>query len=185
MSLSDVASIGTLLSAIAVLVSLVFLYFQLRQVSAQVRQTERNQRSIINQGATTRSMQTNSWLCEAHMSEVLTKAMSNPLVFTDVEALQLTGVVRNVLLSFQDALTQHRGGLVDDITLHHAEASLRFWLSVPALRASYKMYASSYASELQGAVDQIIATTPPNPAIQMAARLRTVLAEDQGEKAGG
>ncbi|WP_293371832.1 hypothetical protein, partial [Phenylobacterium sp.] len=79
MSLSDVASIGTLLSAIAVLVSLIFLYFQLRQVSAQVRQTERNQRSIINQGATTRSMQTNSWLCEPHMSELLTKAMSNPL----------------------------------------------------------------------------------------------------------
>ena len=181
MSLSDVASIGTLLSAVAVLVSLIFLYFQLRQLSAQVRQTERNQRSIINQGATTRSMATNSWLSEPHMSEVLTKAMSNALAFTDVEALQLTGIVRNVLLSFQDALTQHQSGLVDNITFHHAEASLRFWLSVPALRASYRMFASTYALELQGAVDQIIADAPPNPAIQISAQLRTVLAEDQGD----
>ena len=43
MNLSDVASIGSFVSGVAVLVSLVYL-------SLQVRQTERNQRALMNQG---------------------------------------------------------------------------------------------------------------------------------------
>lgn len=47
MSLSDLASIGTLVGGVAVLISLVYL-------SLQIRQTERNQRALINQGAMAR-----------------------------------------------------------------------------------------------------------------------------------
>ena len=47
MTLSDLAAIGSLVSGLAVLVSLVY-------VSIQIRQTERNQRALINQGAMAR-----------------------------------------------------------------------------------------------------------------------------------
>jgi hypothetical protein len=47
MSLSDLAALGSFVSGVAVLVSLVFLYFQLRQVGAQVQQAERNQQAMI------------------------------------------------------------------------------------------------------------------------------------------
>src|SRR5215472_11229819 len=49
MSLSDLASLGSFVSGAAVLASLVFLFFQMRQMTEQVRQTERNQRATINQ----------------------------------------------------------------------------------------------------------------------------------------
>jgi hypothetical protein len=42
MSLSDLASLGSFVSGAAVLVSPVFLYFQLRQLSGQVKQAEKN-----------------------------------------------------------------------------------------------------------------------------------------------
>ena len=116
---------------------------------------------------------------------MLVKAMANPVALTDAEAFQLSAVLRNAMLSFQDALTQQQSGLADDIVIRHAEVSLRFFLSVPAIRAMYRMFASTYAPELRAAVDPIIADTPTNPAIQIAAQLRIVLAEDLGRAAGG
>jgi hypothetical protein len=57
MSLSDLASLGSFVSGVAVLASLV--YFQLRQVNAQVRQTEKNQQALIRQARTDRVTSTN------------------------------------------------------------------------------------------------------------------------------
>lgn len=184
MSLSDFASIGSAISGIAVLVSLVFLYFQLRHLSAQVRQTERNQRSLINQGATARGIATNAWLTEPHMSAMFSKAISDPVTLTDIEVFQLSGVLRNAMIAFQDSVVQHRNGLADDITLSHAEASLRFFLSVPAVRAMYRMFAATYASDLREIVDRLVAETPTNPPVEMAARLRVLLSEGRDDGQG-
>lgn len=49
MSLSDLASLGSFISALAVLISLIFLYFQLRQLAVQVKQAEKNQQAAIQQ----------------------------------------------------------------------------------------------------------------------------------------
>src|SRR5215472_18516570 len=54
MSLSDLASLGSFVSGFAVLVSLVFLYFQLRQLGIQVRQAEKNQVASIGHTRATR-----------------------------------------------------------------------------------------------------------------------------------
>jgi hypothetical protein len=48
MLLSDLASIGNLVSGLAVLASLVYL-------SLQLRQTDRNQKALMNQGTVTRN----------------------------------------------------------------------------------------------------------------------------------
>jgi hypothetical protein len=59
MSLSDLASLGSFVSGVAVLVSLVFLYFQLRQMNAQVLQTEKISRhSSDRRGLTVRRAKT-------------------------------------------------------------------------------------------------------------------------------
>ena len=51
MLLNDLASIGSFTSGVAVLISLVFLCFQLRQVNAQVVLAEKNQ-PLVRQGRT-------------------------------------------------------------------------------------------------------------------------------------
>ena len=43
MSLSQLAEIGSFTSGVAILASLIFLYFQLRQINQQVKQAEKNQ----------------------------------------------------------------------------------------------------------------------------------------------
>src|SRR5215469_4320936 len=49
MSLSDLASLGSFVSGVAVLASLVLLFFQMRQMTEQVRQAEKNQQAAVQQ----------------------------------------------------------------------------------------------------------------------------------------
>ena len=56
MSLSQLAEIGSFISGVAILSSLIFLCFQLRQINQQVKQAEKNQQSAIRQGQATRSV---------------------------------------------------------------------------------------------------------------------------------
>src|SRR5690348_18217117 len=74
MTLSDLASLGSFISGFAVLVSLIFLYFQLRQISEQVNQTERNQRALMQQGRANRVTDTTLRLAETEMSSVWCRA---------------------------------------------------------------------------------------------------------------
>ena len=56
MSLSELAEIGSFISGAAILSSLIFLYFQLRQINRQVKQAEKNQLSAIRQGRAARTV---------------------------------------------------------------------------------------------------------------------------------
>src|SRR5215472_17064452 len=50
MSLSDLASLGSFVSGVAVLASLIFLFFQIRQMPEQVKRSEKNQQAAVGQG---------------------------------------------------------------------------------------------------------------------------------------
>lgn len=69
MSLSDVAAIGSLVSALAVLVSFLFL-------TAQIRQNNRLQRSLIQQGRSWRLTDRLVTMVEPQMSRLIVRAES-------------------------------------------------------------------------------------------------------------
>jgi hypothetical protein len=56
MSLSELAEIGSLISGVSIMTSVILLYFQLRQINRQVKQTQKNQQSAIRQGRATRTV---------------------------------------------------------------------------------------------------------------------------------
>ena len=64
MTLTDLASWGSLLSSIAVLISLIF-------VGLQIRQANRNQRSAMQQGRSDRNVKLLSRLTDPKLSEML------------------------------------------------------------------------------------------------------------------
>ena len=63
MSLSDLSSLGSFISGVAVLVSLVYL-------AIQFRQAEKNQRAVLNQGYITRVADYLRWNAESPISEL-------------------------------------------------------------------------------------------------------------------
>ena len=178
MNLSNLAALGSFVSGAAVLVSLIFLYFQLRQIGAQIEQSEKNQRALMSQGAINRSVSMNCWVSDR--AGLLTKASLEPGQLTDEEAYSLSGFVRNILLNFQDYYIQRKMGLADEITYNNALSSVRYFLSVPAFRAMYRIRRGTYAAELVALVDGAIETVPTQSPPPMAEQLRAALAELRG-----
>jgi len=66
MSLSDLAAFGSFVSGLAVLVSLIFLLLQ-------VRQTNRNQRALMQQGISARYLQMNSTASSPEVAKTLVR----------------------------------------------------------------------------------------------------------------
>ena len=157
MTLSDLASLGSFVSGVAVLVSLVFLYFQLRQIGKQMILTEKSQRALMTQGALGRSIAQTNWIGE-HAS-LFVKARGAPETLTDEETLQITAFVRTLLLNFQDYHHQREAGLIDAMSYNMSLTAVRYWLSVPALRAIYR-YRAVYAPEVRLLVDSAIKDAP-------------------------
>ena len=106
MSFSDLGSLGALASAVAVLVSLAYL-------NIQVRQTERNQRALLNQAVATRAVDVLRWRSEPPIAALATRVESGELDFTPTEITQLCFMLRVTVAMNQDSHLQHAVGLVD------------------------------------------------------------------------
>jgi hypothetical protein len=153
MSLSDLAAIGSLVSGLAVLVSLVYL-------SLQVRQTDKNQRALMNQGTVTRNTDIVMFQTEPHISVLTSRVTSGETEFSAEELNLLILRVRMTMLTAQDTYVQFKAGLVDQITLDNSNAVMRFVLSQPVYRALWKIARGSYAPEWAAVVDKLIDGVP-------------------------
>jgi hypothetical protein len=177
MTLSDLAAIGSLASGVAVLASLIFLYFQLRQLNAQLLQTEKNQRALMNQGVVNRSSDTFKWLAEPHMSDLSARMISGETEFTGKELMQIRMRLRNTLVSVRDTYVQHKSGLVDPITFESALGSMKSLLAQPVIRALWKLDRTTYAPEWIAYIDGLIEETPLAQPVDVVAQYKAKLAE--------
>src|SRR5262249_14451499 len=114
MSLSDLASLGSFVSGVAVLVSLVFLYFQIRQVSAQVEQSEKNQQAAIRQARVTRIFDWHMGLTDAAIADVWRRGLEGNEDLSETELAQFTTVMRALFLHAEDSFYQHEAGLLNE-----------------------------------------------------------------------
>ena len=170
MTLSDLASIGSLVSGVAVLISLIYL-------ALQVRQAEKNQRALMNQGTAARVSEALLALAQPQFAGLSSRAQSGDTDFSAQEINQLRMILRVSLLSLQDALVQHRAGLVDHITFQNSTGAVRSILALPAYRAIWVRNRSSYAPEMAAFVDDLIAKTPRTEPIDLAVQFKADVAE--------
>ena len=71
MTLSDLAAIGSFISGLAVVITLAFLLLQMRQ-------TNKNQRALMQHGRSTRNIETLARSLEPHVQPSFTRAMAGP-----------------------------------------------------------------------------------------------------------
>ena len=170
MTLSDLASIGNLVSGVAVLVSLLYL-------SLQVRQTERNQRALMNQGVVNRSCDNIRWLSDRHMGQLVSRVDAGETQFSAQELYQLRLRLRASLISAQDTYVQHKAGLADQITFDNNLAIIKGILAQPVYRAIWKSARTSFAPDWMAYVDQVIEMTPVARSTDAVAQFNADLAE--------
>jgi hypothetical protein len=161
MSLSDLASLGSFVSGAAVLISLIFLYFQLRQMNAQVRQTEKNQQALIIQGHTDRSasmkmsVATNPSFLESYM-RVSTGA--DDATFMDY--FQINTFILAYFQDAEEAFSQYRRGLFDEQDFNGFLANTRRNLMAPPYRFGWKRFRESFTGEFVPFIDAMVTETP-------------------------
>jgi len=170
MSLSDLASIGSFVSAVAVLVSLLLLYFQLVQVAAQVKLAEKSQRAAIQQERTARISDNQMRVTEPSLSEAVDKGMTGATDMTKLQFNQFRAYSVARLLIAEDTFYQHKNGLLSDEAFATFEKTFAGAFRSPGVRVLWKWVRGAFNSEFVAFTDRIMAETPLAQSVDDLAR---------------
>jgi hypothetical protein len=153
-SLSDLASIGSFISGVAVVVTLIFLLLQLRQ-------TERIQHGAMQQG---RSARTVDFILRANdpvLCETIVRANQSDLTLTPVQIAALNTYAVALFWSAEDSFLQHQNGLLDAASWATEVATLKAFLLLPAWRVGWQMCRNQAGNEYGRFVDSLMQTVKP------------------------
>ena len=153
MNLSDGASIASIVSSAAVAASLVY-------VALQVRQAEKNQRALMQQGRADRAWEGAFRVADPTLSILFYKGMRRPQDLSSGELDQFLSICRAAFLSGEDSFLQHKSGLLDPTAYASFVAGLRGYAAAPGLRAAWRLSSSQYAAEYAAFMDATIRSTP-------------------------
>jgi hypothetical protein len=149
MSLSDLASLGSFVSGVAVFVSLIYL-------SLQVRQTERNQRAIVQQARIDRSSDQLMRLTEPPLTRAWLKGLKSSDDATEEELFQFVVVFTAMLRNAEDVWFQHELGLLDEASLRNQLNPLRNVLGARGGTALWKVVRENYDAKFADRIDGLV-----------------------------
>jgi hypothetical protein len=168
-TLSDLASFGSFVSGIAVLISLIY-------VAVQIRQTERNQRTLLQQETSSRYLEAIKHWGEPAVASAIVKAASGDTDLTAMEAYVLQNQLRISMTSFQDTFLLHNLSLIDEIQLEGMLRGMRQMLAMPVVRALWNIAKQSYSREFVEWIDTHTKDVPLSKPVDFAGRLKIALA---------
>lgn len=149
MSLSDLAAIGSFVSGIAVVVSFVFL-------ALQIRQSNRNQKSLMQQGRTSRTVEILLHAADPFMSETLLLANENVAAVDPKRIWAVYGLVAAVFWTYEDSYLQFKRGMLDEESWLSDAATIKRLLANPAYRVVWKMARDGISGGYRDYVDSVM-----------------------------
>jgi hypothetical protein len=172
MSFADLTSFASLVSSVAVLVSLLF-------IGLQIRQSNRNQRSLMQQGRSARNVELLSRLTDPSVSDVISRAAKGEAL-TDQDCFVLYGYMTSVFWSYEDCFFQFHLGMLDPKSWASDGTILRRLLGNPAYRAVWRFARGGIGDEYRSFLDGLAAESrhnavPPN----LPNTLRQYIAEER------
>ena len=168
MTLSDLAAIGSLVSGVAVLVSLVYL-------SLQVKQAERNQQASIRASRTSRIIDLYMGISEPSMAEAVVKGMSGIGEMSETQVFQFSSYGSARFFNAEDSFDQHREGLLSEYNIDAVTNGLRSSFASPGMRVVYKRARAMMGREFVEFADRLLVTTPVAAGADLAARFKADL----------
>jgi hypothetical protein len=161
MNLTDLASIGSLLSGAAVLGSLIYL-------GLQVRQTEKNQQALVQQGRAQRVGNAVFNLAGEEISALYHKGARRPETLTGPELDRFLMICRAAFLSAEDSYIQHEAGLMNATAYASFVAGVHANLSSPGFRAAWSLLSPYFGAGFVAFMNTHIAerplpVAPPDP----------------------
>jgi hypothetical protein len=183
MTLSDLASIGSFVSGLAVLVSLIFLYFQLRQVHAQAQQAERTQQATIRHTRAARIVDIALASAEPSWAEAIRKGTFGDLDLSATQLWQFTNYMVARLSNAEDAFYQYREGAFDQAAFDRLVVRMKLMLNAAGMRAMYKRQRPNLGSEFIDFMDKLLSEVPVAPAVDSLAQWKADVAAEKFQAA--
>lgn len=174
MNLSILASIGTAVSGFAILVSLVYL-------NLQVRQTEKNQRALMQQGRVARISSAAVAFSDSSIAEVIDRCWDGSPDITTVQLRQFANVCRQLFISAEDSFLQHKDLMLSEAAYASLVASMKAYLTSPGIRAMWKLTHSWYEPGFSSFMQQVMKEVAIAPYADRLAQWQTAVAEENGQ----
>jgi uncharacterized membrane protein len=154
MPLSDLASIGSLLSGIAVVISLIYLAFQ-------IRQNTRHQRASMQQGRAARTVDLLLRTAEPDMAQAILRGRMADGAIEPAELEQFLRATTAIFISFEDGYVLRRAGMLDATTIAGDDAALKHHiLPWPGYRIAWEMLKTGMQPDFRDYVDELAEKTP-------------------------
>ena len=157
MSLSDLASIGSFVSGVAVIVTLVFLLLQMRQAN-------RNQRSLMQQGRSDRTVDLLMRMTDPTLSETIVGAFTADTAPEPPRLFAFHMYAAALFWNYEDSYLQFRAKTLDHASWDTDVSTLRGLLTQPAYRASWRLMRDGMGEQYRNFVDALtrdVRTTQP------------------------
>src|SRR5215472_10874351 len=161
MTLSDLASLGTFVSGLAVVVTLVFLLLQMRQAN-------RYQQASMQLGRAARSQNSSLRNTDPEIVRVTVKAAKCDESMTEVETRLYLNSLAADFQGLEDSFLQNRAGLLERASMETDERLLRVFFTNPAIRAMWQLLSLSFSEEFRAYVDSIMGEVAPLPAGELS-----------------
>jgi hypothetical protein len=161
MSLSDLASLGSFVNGLAVLISLIYL-------ALQVRQTKRNQQIAIRHSRATRIVELQLALAGATVADAWLHGSGSPQAITQTEVSQFINLCRALFFHFEDSFYQREEGLLNDDAFETVVAGVRLSAKSPGWRAAWKLARPNFGGRFLAFMDEVVAASAIQPAVDLS-----------------
>lgn len=153
MTLATLVNIGSLISSVAVLISLVYL-------NRQIRQGALNQRSKMDRG---RSQQVGEWLqyiAQPEVAALVLRGHAGDPTLTTLECHRYLWTMYPLILHFEDSYYQHRDGMISDAQYASIIGHLKSRCPSPGFRATWQHVRARFPPDFTTFVDGLMRETP-------------------------
>jgi hypothetical protein len=179
MTLTDLAAIGTIVSGVAVVVSLIYLSFQ-------IRQNTHHHRASMQQGRAGRTVELLLGTATPDAVRVLLHCRAGDPDVAPAELEQFLRIATAIFISFEDGYVLRRTGMLDAATIAGDDASMvHHIVPWPGYRMAWEMLKSGMQPDFRAYVDSLIAKTPPMASTDRAVTWRRLAAEPAGTDSSG
>jgi hypothetical protein len=161
MSLSDLASLGSFVNGLAVLISLIYL-------ALQVRQTKRNQQIAIRHSRASRIVDLQLALADPAVAGAWLRGSGSPQEITQTEVGQFVNLCRALFFHFEDSFYQRQEGLLNDDAFETVVAGARLSARSPGWRAAWRLARPNFGGRFLDFMDGVVAGAVVEPPVDLS-----------------
>jgi|SRR5581483_1165644 len=161
MSLSDLASLGSFVNGLAVLISLIYL-------ALQVRQTRRNQQIAIRHSRASRIVELQLALADPGVAGAWVHGSGSPQEITQIEVSQFMNLCRALFFHFEDSFYQREEGLLNDNAFETVVAGARLSARSPGWRAAWRIARPNFGGRFLDFMDRVVAGAAVEPPVDLS-----------------